>query len=223
MKKALLYKEFKKTKKVWFAICIIGIALLAYMFSKIGRSFRFAGLEHLMDVIINRNQFLFRELKFFPLLAGISIGVAQYVPEMLQKRIKLTLHLPLKERSIILQMLLHGLVLLVSLFAFHIIATLVFATIYLPNEIVFSTFITILPWYIAGITAYLFVAVICLDPTWKRRIMYIILACGSLYLFFISTFPGAYMHILAWLIILPIYIVPFTFLSVARFKNGEQD
>jgi len=223
MKKALLYKEMKKTKRVGLIVFLLGIILLAYIFIKLGRSFRFAGMEHLWDVIINRDQFVFRDIKFFPLLAGICIGLAQYVPEMIQKRIKLTLHLPLKERTTILLMLAHGLLLLLLLFTVHIGGTLIFAAIYFPLEFVYSTLITLAPWYLAGFTVYLFIAMICIEPTWKRRIFNIVLAAGTIQLFFISTFPGSYSHIIKWIIVLPVFILPFTFLSISRFKDGEQE
>lgn len=70
MTSALLFKEWKKTK--WFAIgaFAVGLALLTYIFLKLGRSFRMVGLEHLWDVIVNRDQFLFRDVKYFPLATG---------------------------------------------------------------------------------------------------------------------------------------------------------
>jgi hypothetical protein len=223
MKKALLYKEWIKTKWFGLGILAIGILLLSYIFMKLGRSFRFVGMEHLWDVVINRDQFLFRDLKYFPLAAGACLGLSQFIPEVIQKRIKLSLHLPLPERSIILLMLGFGQVLLLSIFIVQILGLLVFAQFHFPGEFLISMLYTIAPWYIAGLVVHSFIAMICLEPTWKRRIFNMLLMIGTLKLCFLSDFPGAYALTIGLLIIIPIYVLPFTFLSVYRFKIGVQD
>jgi hypothetical protein len=223
MWKALVYKEWKKTKWLNIGIISVGTILLAYIFMKLGRSFRYASMEHLWDVIINRNQFLFRNLKYFPLAASICLGLAQFVPEMIQKRIKLTLHLPLSEYKAIFIMLAYGQILLLLIFIIHILTTLFFAQIHFPSEITTSMLYTVIPWYIAGLTAYLFIAMICLEPTWKRRIFNILLMIGTLDVFFLSGFPEAYNFIIFLLMVIPIYVLPFTLLSISRFKEGVQD
>ncbi|MFA8434686.1 MAG: hypothetical protein ACEPOZ_09240 [Marinifilaceae bacterium] len=223
MRKALIYKEWKKTKWLNIAILSIGSLLLGYIFMKLGRSFRFAGMEHLWDVIINRDQFLLRDLKYFPVAAGIFLGLAQFVPETIKKRIKLSLHLPLPERETIFIMLGYGQVVLLGFFILHIMAVLLFAGIHFPYEFIISMLGTLAPWYLAGLTAHSFVAMICLEPTWKRRVFNILLMVGTLKLFFISDFPSAYILVLYLLIMIPIYVLPFLFLSVFRFKEGQQD
>jgi len=223
MIKALLYKEWKKTK--WFAIGIlsVGLILLTYIFLKLGRSFRFAGMEHLWDVVINRDQFLFRDLKFFPIAAGVCLGLAQFVPEMILKRIKLSLHLPLPERKIISSMLGFGNVVLLLIFGFQVCALCVFAGMYFPNEFLNSMLLTILPWYVAGLMSYSLVAWICFEPVWKRRIVNLFIAIGALQINFLSDFPGAYSLVLCLVVIILIYVLPFSFLSIYRFKVGVQD
>lgn len=223
MNKALLYKEWKKTK--WFNIGIfgLGVLLLIYIFMSLSRSFRFAGMEHLWDVVINRDQFLFRDLKYFPLAAGLCLGLAQFVPEIIEKRIKLSLHLPLSERRIILLMLAFGQFVLLAVFLVHVLAVLVFSQFYFPQEFLISMLVTVLPWYIAGLVAHSFVGMICLEPTWKRRVFNFLLMAGSLNFCFLSEFPGAYDYLLCFLLLIPVYVMPFTFSSVYRFKTGEQD
>jgi len=223
MKKALLYKEWKKTKWFHIGILAIGILLLAYIFMKLGRSFRFAGKEHLWDVIVNRDQFLFRDLKFFPLAAGVCLGLAQFIPEIIQKRIKLSLHLPLSERKTIFTMLAYGQLSLMLLFTVHIIAVIIFAQIHFPTEFIISILHTIAPWYIAGLVAHSFLAMLCLEPTWKRRVFDLLMMLATVNIFFISDFPGAYSLSIGLLIIVPAYVLPFVFVSVHRFKTGEQD
>ncbi len=223
MWKAIIYKEWKKTKWFNIGIWMVAILLLTYIFMKIGRSFRFVGMEHLWDVVVNRDQFLFRNLKYFPIAAGIIFGLSQFVPEVIEKRIKLTLHLPLPKHRAILIMIAYGLILLTITFTIHILTTIVFVQLYFPKEIIISMIFTIVPWYISGLVAYSFIAMISLEPTWKRRIFNIILMVLTLDLFYISDFPGAYRFNIYLVILISIYVMPFVFLSVNRFKKGIQD
>ncbi|WP_282125081.1 MULTISPECIES: hypothetical protein [Marinifilum] len=223
MTSALLFKEWKKTK--WFAIgaFAVGLALLTYIFLKLGRSFRMVGLEHLWDVIVNRDQFLFRDVKYFPLATGFCLALAQFVPEMIQKRIKLSLHLPLSNRKIVFSMLGFGLLALLSIFVLHLIVILTFSVFYFPMEIIESMVYTLLPWYVAGLTAYAFMSWICLEPTWKRRVFNALLMLASLQLCFLSDFPGAYSLVVLAILLIPFYVLPFGYFSVQRFKVGIQD
>lgn len=223
MIKALLFKEWKKTK--WFAIgaFIAGVILLTYLFLTLGRAFRMVGLEHLWDVIVNRDQFLFRDLKFFPPAVGFCLALAQFVPEMVQKRIKLSLHLPLSNRKIVFSMLGFGMTLLMIIFAMHLLILLTFSGIYFPVEITASMIYTLLPWYIAGLAAYAMMSWICLEPSWKRRIFNTLIMFASLQLFYLTDFPGAYSFIVLSVVIIPFYVLPFGYFSVQRFKVGIQD
>ena len=223
MIRALLFKEWKKTK--WFAIgtLAIGVLLLAYIFLKLGRSFRMVGLEHLWDVIVNRDQFLFRDLKFFPLATGFCLALAQFVPEMIQKRIKLSLHLPLSNCKIVFSMLGYGLISLMIIFTLHLLILLIFSGIYFPIEITESMIYTLLPWYTAGLATYAMVSWICLEPSWKRRIFNALLMFACLQLFYLTDFPGAYSFVVLGLVIIPFYVLPFGYFSVHRFKVGIQD
>lgn len=224
MIRALIFKEWKKTK--WFSIgaFAIGVLLLTYIFLKLGRSFRMVGLEHLWDVIVNRNQFLFRDLKYFPIATGFCLALAQFVPEMVQKRIKLSLHLPLSNRRIVFSMLGYGLICLIIIFTLHLFIFLVFSGVYFPIEIIENMIHTLLPWYISGLAAYSMMSWICLEPSWKRRVFNALLMFASLQLYYLSDFPGAYSSVvLLSLVLLSFFVLPFGYFSVHRFKVGIQD
>ncbi|GAF01919.1 hypothetical protein [Saccharicrinis fermentans] len=223
MKKALIYKEWKKTRFISMGILLTGVLLMIYIFISVGRSFRFAGMEHLWDIIVNRKQFLFRDIKYFPVITGIGMSVAQFVPEIIQKRIKLTLHLPLKESSIIKLMLGYGLGVLLLTFLVQCIALYIFSCCYFPTEFVVSTFQTVIPWYLAGLVSYLLVAGITLEPTWKMRIIYSIMGFATIRLYFLSFMPGAMVPMLWLVVCIAILLFPLSLLSVHRFKNGNID
>lgn len=71
-------------------------------------------MPHLWEVFILKNVVLLDQIKVLPLLAGIIMGITQFIPEMTKKRFKLTLHLPLGENRIVCLMLGYGMVCLLA-------------------------------------------------------------------------------------------------------------
>jgi hypothetical protein len=223
MTRALLYKEWLKTRWIIAVIAVAGLVLHVYMFVRLGRTFRMAGHEHLWDVIINRDSFLFYDMKYFPLIAGLFVGLFQFVPELLQKKLKLTLHLPMAEYRIISYMVAYGVVLLLMFFVVH--ASILFwgISLHFATPVLVSAINTVLPWYLAGLVAYQACAFVCTEPTWKRRISDIFLSIVVIRVFFISDFPGAYSKMATWLpFLIPVFWL-FIYLSIYRFKAGTQD
>ncbi len=220
---SLLYKEWKKTKWFVLGILIVGLFIQVYMFLKLGRSLRMVGEEHIWNVIINRNQFLFTQFKFFPVISGLVLGLAQFVPEIIQKRIKLSLHLPMKENAIIFTMLGYGQVVLLINFILLLSVFLIGISFVFPWQIILSTIQTVIPWFAAGLVVNSLVAWISIEPTWKYRFVDVLISLAVLYVFFISSFPGAYAKVIWLILLLIVYVMPFVMWSVHRFKVGKQD
>ena len=79
------------------------------------------------------------------------------------------------------------------------------------------------PWYVAGFAGYLLTSWICVEPTWKRKILNLVVSILVLRIFFLSTTPEAYNGFLPWLALYTLLTASFTCLSVSRFKAGKQD
>ncbi len=220
MNKAIFYKEWIKVRWSVLAIIIIGIVIEIIMFLKLGRSFRFSGREHIWDVIVNRNQFLFSYIKYYPLAAGLILSIVQFLPEINNSRLKLSLHLPMKETNIITHMLgsISGLLLL--LFLIEVAILILGLRYFFEKEIVNTIFLTVLPWFIAGLAGYLLFAFCFFEPLWKRRIINILLSFFILYLFFISKYPGAYSQAVLMVLLIPVICFLLVYYSVSRFKIG---
>jgi membrane protein len=160
---------------------------------------------------------------YIPLIIGILLAIVQFVPEIQQSRLKLTLHLPYPHYRIIAVMLLYGILVLLVCFVFNFIFMSVYFIGILAGELVKHILMTALTWYIAGFTGYLLTAWICLEPTWKRRILNIVIAVCVLRVFFLSAVPEAYNSFLPVLIGYTSLTVLLSMLSVYRFKTGQQD
>ena len=142
---------------------------------------------------------------------------------MTQKRLKLTLHLPYPQQRMILLMLLAGVGQISIVFLLQAASLWIYLQQHIASEMVSRILLTATPWYICGYTAYLLTAWICLEPTWKLRIVNLLIAAGIVRIFFLLDKPEAYNSFLPTLIIFTILCASLSIRSVVRFKEGCQD
>ena len=191
---AIFYKEWIKTRWYFLLAVVATLGFTGYCMLRINRVVEMKGAAHVWEVMLQRDVIFIDMLQYIPLIAGILMAIVQFVPEMQRKCLKLTLHLPYPELKMTGNMLLSGLILL-----------------------------TALTWYLAGISGYLLVAWICLEPAWKRRILNLIIAVLLLRIFFLSPTPEAYNKFLPYLVVYTLLTASFSWLSIVRFKAGKQD
>ena len=114
---AIFYKEWIKTRRTVGLILLLLVALLVYALVQMGQTLRVNGAVQAWSAVLLKDMSLVPEVtKWFPLLTGLLLGVAQFIPEMTDKRLKLTLHLPLRESKIVFVTLLYGMAVLSAAF-----------------------------------------------------------------------------------------------------------
>lgn len=222
MLQALFYKEWIKTRKVILVATILFACFITYSFINIEQLFRINGAVQTWVNIILKDITLLSGLEYLPILFGILLALAQYVPEMTNKRLKLTLHLPLSETKTIFSMLLYGFVTLIILFVITYGILISGMNCYLPREIIMASVWTSLPWFFAGIIGYFLSAWICIEPVWRQRIFNTIIGICLLSFFFIDSKSGAYASFLPYMVICLILVFFYPFYSMSRFKDGIQ-
>lgn len=223
MLKALFYKEWIKTRRVIYLLALLSIALIAYTFIHNEQMIRVGGaLQTWANIVLKAMPILPQVVDWFPLLAGTLLALVQFVPEMTDKRLKLTLHLPLPEGQIVRSMMLYGSLILTLMFLFFYAALAIGLQRYYATEIIAAMSYQLIPCLLAGLTAYFFASWICLEPNWRQRVMSAICAIGGLAIYYFNAKPGAYLPLLPWLIVLTLVAFYFPFYSTARFKEGVQ-
>lgn len=223
MGKAICYKEWIKTRWYLLLALVLMTAFTAYCLLNVSRVIEFKGAVHLWAVMLERDAVFIDLLTFLPLLTGLLLGIFQYVPEMQQSRLKLTLHLPYPHYRMVAAMLLYGTVTLCTLYGVSLgLVTLRFETA-VARELTHRVLLTALPWYLAGWAAYFLTAWVCLEPAWKRRILNLLVAAGVLRIYFLAPAPEAYNAFLPGLTLFTLLLSLLSLLSVYRFKTGEQD
>lgn len=223
MKKAIFYKEWIKTRRYTLLALILSLVFVGYALLQLQRVIGFKGVGHLWEILLSRDTVFIEVLTYVPLAIGMLMAVVQFVPEMQQKRLKLTLHLPFPQRRMITLMLGAGLVQVLGVFLLNYVVLWIYLQSILAPELVSRILLTALPWYLCGLTGYLLAAWICLEPTWYRRIVNLLIAAGVIRIFYLGTTPEAYNCFLIGLALYVVVIVLLPQLSVARFKQGCQD
>ena len=220
---SIFYKEWIKTRRIVWLCLLISLGFVLYAQLRIGRAIELNGAAHLWLVILMKDVVFIDILSYVPLAIGILIALIQYVPEIHQKRLKLTLHLPVNQQKILWNMAIFGICCLLIIFMINYLWLWLYLQHHFSSEIVGHLLLTSLPWYVAGILGYAFTAWICVEPTWKYRIIHALFAVAFIRLLFLSPYPEAYNDFLWLFAMLAFFFCGFIWLSVTRFKEGRQD
>ncbi len=223
MTKAIFYKEWIKTRLFFIGLLLISSGMTIYTLAKMGRVVSFKGADHLWAIMLSKDITFIEQIAYLPIFCGIIIAVSQFVPELTQKRLKLTLHLPYPQNKMILNMLLCGLAEVAIIFAVQIAMISIYSLDIISIELLNRMLLTATPWFLTGFAAYLFTAAVCLEPTMKMRIINLLIMCGTLRIAYLSDIPESYNGIIIPLAIVIILSITLSYRSVIRFKEGCQD
>lgn len=222
MIKAILYKEWIKTRYLFLLLAVISVAFIAYCQLRISKVVSLRGAAHLWEILLSRDHTFHETMRYVPLFSGVLFALFQFVPEMQQKRLKLCLHLPLRQNKIIGSMLGFGVSLLIALFVTTYLIIFLYLHRVLAPELITRVMLTMLPWFVAGVAGYAFVAFTVLEPTWRRRLLNVLAGVAYTRVFYLSNYAEAYNRVIVWLLLITLALVGLSFLSVARFKDGVQ-
>ena len=190
MIKSLIFKEWLKTRWILLSVLLLSLLVLTKIFLTVAYEVRFYEANNYWYNLIFRGYIFFSWMLYIPTLSGLVLAIVQYYPEINEKRLKLTLHLPLKEKTILMTMLFYG---LISLFVIYLVTVLTGAVLCLnifPAEISKAVMVTAYPArFLAGFVAYLSAAGIFVEPRWMQRIVMIIISVAFIScLFYLRTY-----------------------------------
>lgn len=220
--KALSYKEWMKTRKLVGGWILLLAAVSVYAYIDLTYTIRMNEAVNVWFGILFQGTSVSALLMYLLPLAGISLAIVQFVPEMTQKRFKLTLHLPASESRLVSSMLLFGYGVLGVLYLSCLVFLSLLVSRVLPFEGVSMMLSQVLPWTAAGLAGYGFTAWICIEPSWKQRAMNMLMAAGLLSVCFVSVYPEAYAGFGWGMAVLVAASFVFPFYSCIRFKQGVQ-
>lgn len=220
MLKALLTKEWIKIRWILIGFLLVALFSAVKLLLDIHHQIELMGAANLWDMLLFNNLDPYRWMKYAPLVTGISVALAQFIPEVQHKRIKLTFHLPLNENRMTMQLTLMGSLFLLVIFLSELVIVLAGSVIVLPRKLVMDAVITLVPWFLGGVTAYHATVMILFEINIIRRLLLILIMAAFITLFYQTAGPGAYLPALPLLILITIGTF-FTHLYTAyRFRKG---
>lgn len=154
MLKAIIYKEWLKTRGVFLIGLLLSVCMAGFEILSMNRVGTVKGVEHIWQIMLMKDNMFVNHLTFIPLAVGVGVGLAQMLPEMVQKRFKLTLHLPYSQNRMVLAMLAVGLAEIVVVSVVTSVIVVVYDMRVLAPELVSRVVLTMSPWFVAGVVAY---------------------------------------------------------------------
>jgi hypothetical protein len=221
MWKSVFYKEWLKIR--WFLLLFVlgEMAVLAYSFLELNHNIVFSGAQSVWNSIIFQGYLYFKIFRFVPLVGGVLVALAQYLPEVVNKRIKLTFHIPVNENKALLLMQASGTISILLSYLLFMIPFVIASLFFLPGQIVFEGVITILPWLLAGLSSYFILSFVLLEPAWIFRLIYFLAGAYFISIHFIPAGMESYQPIVLILMLLcGLYSFAILF-SGYRFRKGE--
>ena len=217
---SLFYKEWIKTRHVILLSVALCIVALAYTYIVTSKDIRINGANILLSNIVLMGTEATTIMSYMPLVIGLGIALTQFIPEMVDKRLKLTLLLPITEKSIIATMLGFGTIVTGTLYIVSTIVLGVEMSGLFPSELTCRIVLTNIPYMLTGLMTYYITSWICLEPTWKQRTKNGIIAVLLIGIFMIKCKGGAATPMIPIQVIITALTASLPFYSIARFKDG---
>lgn len=221
MLKSIFYKEWLKLRLCWLLALAVHVAVVVYLLLSLRSTLMASGVVETWATMIGRDVLMVNLLMYLPVVTGVAVALCQWLEEMQQKRIRLTLHLPMDYTRTIGAMLGSSLVCLCALFALDAGLLALVEQLWLPRELVWRTFLTCLPWYMAGLLGYVITSWCVLEPQWAMRCVNGLIGAPLVALCFLTAQPACYTTMLPWLAVVLVAVIWLPFYSVYRFKLGK--
>ncbi|NWF90527.1 MAG: hypothetical protein HXY50_13830 [Ignavibacteriaceae bacterium] len=224
MIKSLLYKEWLKIRWSFIGLLLVNLIVVVSICVSLYNDFKFYKPNQIYDGVLSWGYVFYIDLMYIPLATGLLLGVVQFFSEINSSRLKLTLHLPMKESSSLLSMQWYGLGLLVLIFIIDAVIISILTSSYFPYEVVNSFLSISLPWFLAGLTAYIFISLIFVEPSWSRRIFMAVVGVGFVNLLFSNIIAMGIEAIFSrtdlYFFIITILLTPIILLAGYNYKKG---
>jgi hypothetical protein len=218
---SIFFKEWLKIRWATAGILIAFLLMLGYIYLNTSYYMRFMDENGMWYNVIIRGMIFYGDLFIYlPLFAGILIGTTQFIPEVSANKLKLSLHLPLRENMILFWMLVIGTSTLIILYIICFILLSLITSVFFPVEVLKSVIITSLPWFLAGLVAYWSVAMISIEILWKIRVVLMIVFFAFANLLLYLNIYNSYKNSIWIFVILSLFFAFQIFLSAYRFRKG---
>ncbi len=216
---AIMLKEWLKIRWVWTAALLVHLAMLVYLLLALRHQFQIEHSEMIWYWAFELRRLLYTQIQFLPALTGALLAVAQFGPEMLGGRLRLSLHLPLRGDLMVWSWVCFG-ALMGALLALLDAAGLYWiVSLWFPHEAAISAVLTALPWLLGGWVAYFAVTLALLEPARARRLVYVGVGVAFLALLYQQRGYQEYDRIMPGLVGAALLLLPAVILPAHRYRR----
>lgn len=219
MVRSLLFKEWLKLRWYWTGALALHVAVCLQIFFDIRRRIGAEHAEMIWYQTVHLGTVLYEDIRYLPLITGLVLATAQFGPEILGRRLRLTLHLPMNRDAMMLICLVAGLLATCTLCVLDaLLIPLILANSF-PAAVAFSSLPTMTPWILAGVLAYLGGVTLLLETAWRRRVLLALAFSTLIALLYSGRGYGWLTPALPWLTcLIPVFLAG-VFESVRHFRQ----
>jgi hypothetical protein len=223
MIKHLFYKEWIKTRFYAFMALIIGLGVSHYIVTTVQISINnSSSVNFILGSLYGEPQNIFYGVyKLVPFLTALAIGLSQFIPEVLEKRIKLTLHLPMQVNKLVYLMVLFGFLLYTIVMGISFAYFQYYNLTLFPSNMSMPITYSILVWIIGGMTTYFLIAMIAFEPNLLAKFLYTVFSYYLVRFYLLGHSHGETQSMLPSLLIIMATTSVAVFYSSHRFNKGE--
>lgn len=174
MLKALIYKEFLKTKNIIFIFLIMLIMVIFKTYLDAKNAFEYNDGVNVVLFIAQKHVFDFNYLDFICPIFAILLAVYQFYKEVNDAKIRLHLHLPLSYIKLISFLIFSGIVFLGVIFILVTIGYYFILNHFYPPQIFNAVLSKLIPIFLLSLLCYICVMISFLEPKMIRKFVYLI-------------------------------------------------
>jgi hypothetical protein len=184
--KSIFLKEWLKIRWYWVVALLLNLGVLGYLFVDMRHQFQVEHSEMIWYWAFELRQLLYTTIKYIPAFTGALIAAAQFAPEMINGRFRLSLHLPVRNDLLVWSWVLFGALMSGLIALMDAIGLYLIVAVWFPHEAAVSAVLTAIPWFQAGWVAYFGVTLVLLEPQPLRRLTYLGLSLAYLALLYME-------------------------------------
>lgn len=207
---SLILKEHLKLKWLLLVSLFLNLGLCLKIFLDIRQLIRTEHAEMVWYQAIHLHAVFYQDVRYLMVLAGVVLAAAQFVPEVLGRRMRIALHLPIDRHLLLLCCLLVGLSYVAVVALMDLLLIYVMLRHYFPVEVALASLSTMLPWVLAALMAYLGTVNLLLVSAWPRRVALFLVFGALIAILFSGTGYAWLKPALPWLL----GLVPLALLTV---------
>lgn len=220
MLKLIQYKEWVKLRWITLGLIGIGIIINIYVLLDLRNSISLNGAAEIWYITLYWHVKFYLPLKILPIISGLILGLFQFIPEIINKRLKLSLHIPVGINTIISHFVTSGITLLT------IIYLITFGSLLATSRLIFYSDVTLLlakhivPWLLSGYIIYFSTCSIVTEKHWVIKSIVFLIGFTFSFILLEKGFIGEKDDAIWLYLSLTIGSLIFPFYSIWRYKKG---